>query len=269
MNDKDEPSVSIVVVTWNSENDIVDCLTSIINQSYRNISGIIVVDNNSSDRTVEIIKDKFQTIELIQSKKNTYFTGGHNLGIQHAISKYAPDYIAILNPDTFVSPDWVSIMVDAAKNDNKIGIAGSKVKFWNNKNEGKINSAGLVYDGFMQAYDNGFMEEDNGQYDYIKEVDTVTGCCMLLKREMIEEIGSFWKPLKMYLEDLELCIRARKKGWKVLYVGTTEVGHKWMQSTSKNKNIKLDKWKKRNWALIAFRHYSIRKKLGVFKNILK
>ncbi|MCA9386815.1 glycosyltransferase family 2 protein [Candidatus Dojkabacteria bacterium] len=263
-----KPNISVVVVTWNSEKDISDCLTSINNQTYKNIDKVIVVDNLSSDSTVKVIKENFPEIELIESEQNTYFTGGHNIGIHHAIKKYNSDYIAILNPDTFVMPDWIETMVKNTIKDDKIGISGSKVKFWHNENEGKINSAGLVYDGFMQAYDNGFMDDDNGQYDYIKEVDAVTGCCMLLKKEMIVEIGAFWEPLKMYLEDLEFCIRAKKKGWKILYVGSTHVGHKWMQSTSKNKKIKLDRWKNRNWFLIATRHYNLRKKLAVYKNLL-
>ncbi|MCA9380885.1 glycosyltransferase family 2 protein [Candidatus Dojkabacteria bacterium] len=265
---KTKPSVSIVVVTWNSENDIKDCLNSIQNQTYTNIDKVIVVDNNSSDSTVQIIENDFKEVDLIESKKNTYFTGGHNIGIKHAIDTYHSDYIAIFNPDTLVDPKWIEVMVENVSTDTKIGVAGSKIKFWNNSNEGKINSAGLVYDGFMQAYDNGFMEEDNRQYDNTKEVSAVSGCCMLLSSQMIKEIGAFWGPLRMYMEDLELCIRAKKHGWKVLYVGTTQVGHKWMQSTNKNKAIKLDRWKKRNWILIALRHYGIKRKLAVIKNAI-
>ncbi len=261
-------TVSIVIVTWNSEKDITECLQSLIVQDYPFINSIIVVDNNSSDSTVGIIEDKFPSIRLVQSKKNTFFTGGNNIGIKYALENYNSDFVMIINPDTKAQSNLVSELVRSAKKSNKIGIVGPKIKFWNNENEGKINSAGMVYDGFMQAYDRGFLEDDNGQFDTEEEVPAVTGCCMLLNKEMINQIGMFWLPLKMYLEDLEICIRAKKAGWKIIYTPNTTVGHKWMQSTNQNKLINLKKWNNRNWMLIALRHYPFLRKIAVVKNAL-
>jgi hypothetical protein len=262
MNDN-KPTVSIVIVTWNSEKDIITCLSGVLAQKYSNIIDVIVVDNNSSDKTVDLIKKNFPTVKLIENTTNRYFAGGHNDGIKYTIKSMDPDYIAILNPDTKVENDWIESMMNVALGDDKIGIVGPKILFWNNPNEGQINSAGLVYDGFMQGYDRGFMEEDKGQYDKTEDVSAVSGCSMLLRTQMINEIGLFWEPMQMYLEDLELCIRARKSGWRVVYTSNATVHHAWMQSTNKNKKLKLERMKIRNWLFIALRHYSLRPKIAM------
>lgn len=257
--------VSIVIVTWNNEKDIEECLTSVLAQSYEHIEEIVVVDNNSSDNSVEIVKSKFQDkVTLIESVENTYFTGGNNKGIFYAMKKDI-DYIAILNPDTKVESDWLEKLIEVAEKDGNIGIVGSKVLFYKNANEGKINSAGMIYDGFIQGYDRGYGEVDTGQYNSIEEVPAITGTSMLLSSKMIKEIGGFWEDLKMYVEDVELCIRAKKAGWKIMYSPFSIVHHKYMQSTDQNKMLKVQDWKAQNWVKIALRHYPLLRKLSVIK----
>jgi GT2 family glycosyltransferase len=112
------------------------------------------------------------------------------------------------------------------------------------------------------------MEADHGQYDRDEEVFGVTGTCILFRTKMLGEVGLFWQPLKMYLDEVELFIRARKSGWKVLYTGETEVGHKYMQSTAQNKLLQVEKQTKRNWLLIALRHYPWKSKLAMVRNYL-
>lgn len=265
-----KPKVSIVIVTWNNEKDIVDCVNSLLKQSYPT-EEIIIVDNLSSDNTVKIIEEKFKDfkkVNLIKSDRNTFFTGGHNMGMKAAMQKDI-DFLAIINPDTKADSDWIEKSIEVALPDKQIGMVGPKIKFWKNKFEGKINSAGMIYDGFMQGYDRGFEEEDKGQYDEIEEVKAVTGAAILFRVKMLKEIGLFWTPLKMYLEDLEISIRARKQGWKIIYTPFTTVHHKWMQSTNQSKIIKLNDWKMRNWLYIAMRHYSFKSKLAVLKEYVK
>lgn len=260
-----KPKVAVIIVTWNNENEITACLDSIKKTTYSNTESIIVVDNASSDKTVEIIENSYPWVELIKSEKNTFFTGGNNIGIKHALEKYDLEYVILLNPDTRVEADWIDRMVEVAISDQSIGIIGPKIKFWNNKFEGKINSAGMIYDGFMQAYDRGVEEEDNGQYDKIEEIEAVSGTCLLLKVEMLNEIGLLWERLRMYIEEVELAIRARKKGWKVIYAPVTEIGHQWMKSTNQSNTVRRKGWMMRNWVLIALRHYSWKSKLAMVK----
>ena len=264
------PSVSIIIVTWNSSSDIKANLSSVLNSNYTNIDSILVVDNFSKDSTVDLVRANFPEVEIIESKKNTYFTGGNNIGYKFLVKKYNSKYIITLNPDTVVKPNWIDELVEIAEKDSKIGIVSPKIVFWNNVNEGLINSAGLIYDGYMQAYDKGFKEKDIGQYDKTEELDAVSGTCMLIRTDMIRDLKYlFWSKLRMYLEDLELCIRAKKNGWKVVYTPNTTVAHSYMQSTNQSSIVRKKDWIDRNWLLIALKHYKFKSKIAVIRDYIK
>lgn len=262
-----EPLTVIIILTWNNERDIADCLNSVANLEYKNYK-TIVVDNASSDSTVDIVENKFPDIDLLKLEKNYYFTTGNNKGFEYALTKYNPDYLMILNPDTIVEKDLLKILVSEAEKDEEIAAVGPKIKFKGGKNDGKINSASLFYDNFRTAYDLGFEEIDHGQFDHTKEVFGVTGTCILFRSEVIKQTKGFWGILKMYTDEVELFIRVHKLGWKVIYTGKTTVWHKYMQSTNQAKNLKVDNLKMRNWLLIALRHYSLRGKLAMFREVL-
>lgn len=262
------PLISVVVVTWNNEKDIQDCLSSLLKQSYSNFN-IILVDNNSSDKTVEIVRNKFIEVEILQQSENLFLTGANNKGILHAVTNYNPDFILVLNPDTYAHPDLIQELLKPLITDENVGATGPKVMFWKNECEGLINSAGLIYDGFMQAYDIGFKEEDKGQYDDQKEVFGVTGACILYRVKMLEEIGLYDNKIKMYLDEVELFIRARQSGWKIIYTPNAVIGHNYMQSTNQNKVFNRQKQVLKAWLIIALKHYPIKSKLAMIKHYLK
>lgn len=263
-----DPLVAIIILTWNSEKDIVDCLSSVKQLNYANYKPI-VVDNASSDKTVNLVSEKFPDVDLLKLDRNYYFTTGNNKGFEYALEKYSPDYLMILNPDTIVEKDLLQVLVSEIKKDPEIGAVGPKIKFKGGRNDGKVNSAGLFYDHFRSAYDVGFGEEDKGQFDHTKEVFAVTGTCILFRSQVIKQTKGFWGILKMYTDEVELFIRAHKLGWKVIYTGKTTVWHKYMQSTNQAKNMKIEKLKRRNWLLIALRHYSLRGKLAMLRDAIR
>ncbi len=254
--------LSVVIVTWNNAKDIKACLDSLADQSYKDFN-TIVVDNNSSDGTVEIIEKDFSDIKLIKLSKNIFLTGGNNKGIEFAIENYNPEFVMVLNPDTKLEKETIAKLLETILADSKIGAVGPKVKFFNNENEGKVNSAGLIYDGFMQAYDRGFMEEDKKQFDSKEQVFGVSGVCIIYRVAMLKEIGVYWGKIKLYLDEVELFIRARKKSWKVMFDGSATIYHSYMQSSSENKNLNVEKQKKKAWLWIALRHYSLKSKLAM------
>ncbi|CAG1020906.1 partial Teichoic acid poly(glycerol phosphate) polymerase, partial [Patescibacteria group bacterium] len=126
------PLVTVVIVTWNNENDIYDCLKSIYEQDYDNYN-IVVIDNASKDNTKRIIKDSFPQVELIEKDKNLFLTGGNNAGIKYALKQYDSEYILVLNPDTYSPRYLISELVKPFHSAKKIGAVGPKVKFWKNK----------------------------------------------------------------------------------------------------------------------------------------
>lgn len=256
-----EINISVIIVTWNNEKDIEDCLNSVLNQKFKNYS-VIVVDNNSQDRTPEIIKSNFPQVILLEQKRNLYLTGANNIGIKYAIKNYGSQFIMVLNPDTKVEPTLLEVLYESMASDKEIGAVGPKVKFYDS---GKLNSAGLLYDGFNQAYDIGFMQDDSGQFDGERYVFGVTGACILYRAKMLKDIGYYWTRIKLYLDEVELFIRAEKAGWKVLYNPATTVSHKYMSSINQEKLTRVNKMKKKAWLLIALRHYSLKSKLAMIK----
>lgn len=266
---KDE--ISIVVVTWNNENDIVECIDSIIDQSYKNWN-LLIVDNNSSDSTVKLVQERYSSNNNIKLKKlsnNLFLTGGNNYGINEILKNENPSFIMVLNPDTKLESNLLEILRSKISENADIGAVGPKVKFYKNENEGKINSAGLIFDGYLQAYDRGFEEIDNGQFDEDKFVFGVTGACILYRKEMLENIGLYDENIKLYLDEVELFIRAQKRNWKILYTGATTLFHKYMQSTDKSKIERIKKMKSQAWLRIAMKHYTFKRKSLVLWRYLR
>lgn len=261
------PAVSIIIVTWNNEKDILPCLKSLKDQDYTDIN-IIVVDNASSDNTVKVIRENFENIEILQQDKNLFLTGANNIGIEYAINHHKADYVVVLNPDTYAADNLISELLNSFSDDD-VGAAGPIVKFWKNKNEGLINSAGIYFDGFMQAYDIGYMQKDEGQYNQRKEVFGVTGACIMYKTQMLNEIGLYDNRIKMYLDEVELFIRAKKMGWKVIFNPNTVIGHNYMQSTNKNSSFNRQKQVSKAWLIIALKHYPFKSKLAMIQKYIK
>ncbi len=257
------PHVAIVIVTWNNEKDIKTCIDSLFKSSYKNIS-VIVVDNASTDATCKVIKENYKAeVHLIKLPENLYLTGGNNIGIQYALDTFAPEYTMVLNPDTQVDKNALNLMVKTASKSERIGAVGPKLVFFNNHNAGLINSAGIFYDGFAQAYDRGFMDKDEGQWDKEEKVFGVSGACILYKSKMLSEIGLYWIPIRMYLDEVEMFIRAQKRGWSVVFNGEAVVYHSYMKSTNSNKLFRIEKQKLKAWMLIALRHYSLKGKFAM------
>jgi GT2 family glycosyltransferase len=263
----EQPKVSVVIVTWNNEKDISFCLKSLREQDYKNFQ-IVLIDNASSDNTLKIVKENFQEVTILPQKENLFLTGANNIGIEYSIAALDAEFVMVLNPDTYAAPDLISELIKPFDN-KSVGATGPLVKFWRNQFEGLINSAGLFFDGFMQAYDIGFKEEDKGQYNSQKEVFGVTGACIMYRTEMLLQIGLYDNRIKMYLDEVELFIRAHKNNWKVIFVPTAVLGHNYMQSTNQNKSFFRQKQMQKAWLIIALKHYELKSKLAMLKIYLQ
>lgn len=109
------------------------------------------------------------------------------------------------------------------------------------------------------------MEEDHGQFDTQTQVFGVTGACIMYKTEMLLNIGLYDNKIKMYLDEVELFIRAHKVNWRVIFVPTAVIGHNYMQSTNSNKSFNREKQVRKAWLTIALKHYSIKSKLAMIR----
>ena len=219
------PKVSIIILNWNGLEDTIECLESLRKIIYPNHE-VTVVDNGSKGNDAQVLEEKFgDYIHLIRNDKNYGYTGGNNIAIRYVVDNSAPDYFLILNNDTIVAPDFLGQMVEAAERDASIGIAGPKVYYYDFPN--RIQSAGgKVNMRTGRTPHIGVKEVDTGQYDTKREVDYLFGCCLLIRKEVIQKVGLFDESYFCYWDETDYCFRAREAGYKVVYIPEAKMWHK-------------------------------------------
>jgi len=218
------PSVHIVIANWNERRLLEECLASIKDfTDYPNFK-VIVVDDGSTDGSVEMIRQKFPWVRLIVNKTNLGFAKANNLGIKQALGEGA-DYIFLLNNDTkVIHSDWIARMVEVAEADPEVGIVGCKLIY----PDGRIQHAGGVINVVSPsgAFHRGEGKPDNGTYNKIEGVDYVTGAAFMIKKELVQKIGLFDEHFSpAYFEETDYCARARLVGYKTVYNPRTTITH--------------------------------------------
>jgi GT2 family glycosyltransferase len=220
------PLVISVILNTNRCQDTLECLASLARGTYPN-HHVIVLDNASTDGSVEAIRSQFPQVELISLERNLGYTGNNNVGIRAAMEQGA-DWVFVLNEDTVVAEDCLEKLVAAAEGDSEVGIVGPLV--YHHDEPTVIQSAGGTLDRRWFAVHLGLNEEDHGQYDRPPyTVDYISGCAILVRRRVIEQIGGLDERLFYYWEETDWCTRAREHGWKVLLVPQARLWHKGVQ----------------------------------------
>ena len=222
--------VSIIILNWNQRDMTLQCLKSLKEINYPHYE-IILVDNGSTDDSVSVVKKEFPDVKIIQNKRNLGVAGGRNVGIEYVLSK-GTDYILLLDNDTTAHQDFITEMVKVGEQDTKAGILTGKIYFSSQPN--KIWCAGGRLSLFRCHFSlMGYGEVDRGQYEWVREVDHVTGCCFMIKKEVVDKIGILDENFVQYFgEDTDLCLRAKKAGYKVMYVPGSRIWHHIVKKTS-------------------------------------
>ncbi len=218
------PTVSIIVLNYNSREDTLDCLRSLEHLTYPSVQ-IIAVDNGSTDGSVPAIRAAYPNITLIDTGKNLGFTGGNNVGIKYALD-HGADYVMLLNNDTIIAPDMIDLMIEPMENDPTIGVSGPTIYYYDAPDT--IWSAGGVIDwkrGITSMV--GLNQEDKAQFGFKPiPVDFVTGCAILARRAVWEGVGLLDDKFFMYYEETEWCVRATRAGYKIVHVPSAMMWHK-------------------------------------------
>ncbi len=221
--------VSIILVNWQSEDYLRECIASIYDCTHRVAFEVIVVDNASPSGNVETLKALFPKIKLLKSAKNLGFAGANNLGFRHS----AGECVLFLNPDTKLNSPAIDIMMQQMKRLPSAGIVGCKLL---NADLSVQTSSIMRFPGILDAI---------FQIEYLRlrwpklwgigplfstdeepsEVEVVSGACMLTRREVFEQIGMFSEEYFMYSEDVDLCYHAADAGFKNYYVGSATIVH--------------------------------------------
>jgi len=225
-----ETKIAIVVLNWNGASDSIACIDSLLSSTI--IPDIILVDNNSSDNSVEILDQyikQFQNIHFIKNNKNSGFTGGNNVGFIHALSKNY-DYIGTLNPDAVASKEWVENLVSELNLSNEVGIATGILARQDYKT---IDTTGEIYSIWGVPSPRGrdtLLKNAPSKPEFIF---ASTGGGFITRASVLRSIGMFDEKFFMYFEDVDLCFRAQLAGYKVRYTPKAIAYHKLSASTNK------------------------------------
>lgn len=210
--------VSIVILSYNTSSYLAECLSSV----YKNVRDlpfeIIVVDNNSTDNSVHMVKTKFSKVRLIESEENLGFAKGVNLGVKHAKG----EWVLLLNSDTRVHENSIEKLVGFAKENQEVAVVGGKLK----NRDGSTSSSYSSFYTPLRIFLFLFwpMKKEKTLKDP-KAVDWVSGGFMLIKKEIFDKVHGFDPHFFMYIEDMELCYRLKKSGYKVYYYPKAIVEH--------------------------------------------
>jgi GT2 family glycosyltransferase len=230
------PLVSVIILNWNGVKFIQKCLDSVLASDYSNLE-VIVSDNGSVDGSQELIKRDYPQVILIENKRNLGFCEGNNIAIQRSRG----DIVILLNNDTEVDKNWIKEIVRIAKNP-EVGIIGCVLYFAHTK--------------FIETA--GFCIHPSGRnlliYTRFQEVDYVSGGALAVKRSVLERIGLLDPFFFAYCEDMDLCYRAKKGGYKVVMAYTAIVHHYGSQSW-RRLPIKQMYLSERNRLYFIFKHF--------------
>ncbi len=225
------PAISVIIANLNGEAYLADCLQSLSGQTFRDFE-VILVDNGSTDGSLDLVKKDFPWVKVIALETNTGFAQGNNIGFEAS----SAEYVATLNNDTIADRYWLQGLYEAAKTDRGIGMVASKIFLGSEGRE--IDSAGmLIYpDGMTRQRGHG--EADNGQFDGLTEVLFPSACAALYRHEMLKEIGYFDEDFFSYCEDADLGLRGRLAGWQAVLAPGATVRHLYSRTSGRYSEFK-------------------------------
>ena len=271
-------NVFVSIVNYNDTHNTLLLIQAIKNLKIDDINLRVVITDNASKDPIKPSDDKLA--EIIQSKTNLGFAGGQNLGLRYALENGA-DYVMVMNTDVVIDKNIIVELLDTFRQKPDAGIVSPKIYFapgfefhkerYEKENLGKV----IWYAGGIMDWKNvigshrGVDDVDRGQYEELEKTDFASGCCMMIKKEVLDGIGMFDEKYFLYYEDNDLCQRALRKGFSLYYQPKAKMWHKNAGSTGGSGSSLHDYYITRNRLIFGFKFASIRAKLALFKESLR
>ncbi|ODS39742.1 MAG: glycosyl transferase [Candidatus Altiarchaeales archaeon WOR_SM1_79] len=238
--------VSIIIVNWNGLKYLDDCLQSLFNQTYPEIE-IILVDNASTDGSVDFVKENFPSVRIFRNSENLGFAEGTNIGIQ----KSEGDLIALFNQDAIANKNWLANLVEVIESSEDIAAVAGKVYYWGDKyGKNAVFCTWSKVDPYTAVPYNFTGNETKNAVDYL------TGCAMLVKKKTIDEIGLLDTGYFLYFDETDWCARMIRAGYKLIYVPDAIVWHV-VSGSLENLHIK-SMYMTRNWIRFALKNFDLK-----------
>ena len=259
--------IALVLLHWNNAPDTLECLESLGLLDYPDYE-VIVVDNGSTDGSLEKIRAQYPQHTFVENGENLGFAEGNNRGLEVGLKKGA-DLLMLLNNDTVVAPNMLTEIANAAKEHPEAGVLGPKIFFYD-------DPATIWYAG-------GSVDEKTGHCYHIgcgalegfkerTKTDFICGCALAVRREVLEKVGMLSPEFFLIWEEIDWCYRIRKAGYSCLFVPTARVWHKISSSFAEgNRGPMVRYFYFRNRLLFQKRHFPEKKGLpkGEFLDLLK
>ncbi|MBN1263839.1 MAG: glycosyltransferase family 2 protein [Candidatus Pacebacteria bacterium] len=272
-------TVSLIVLHYKGRKLTAQCLASLkkIKKDGFQLKTVVVI-NNPEENLTELVK-KFPGVTFLETGRNLGFAGGNNFGLSW-VKKKGSDWLMILNNDTLVAPDFMIELLKAARKKSEGGIFAPKIYFapgfefhrerYLKKDLGKVIwfAGGRVDWANIATRHQGVDEVDRGQFEKVKESEFITGCAMLIKKEVLDSVGLFDPKYFLYYEDADLCQRAIKKGYRLYFVPQAKIWHQVAASSEIGGNLH-DYFLVRNQLLFGLRYAPGRSKAALIKQSLR
>ena len=228
------PHIKILILNWNGKHLLQPCLNSVTAINYPNYS-IMVIDNGSTDGSLDMVKKNYPNVEYMDLDKNYGYSGGYNRCFSK-LKKESSAFIMLLNNDTEVDSDILNSFNDAREKFGDNYIYGGKIYYHHTPQQiwyagGKVN----LQLGWISH--RGIRKMDSKEYSVPMETDYVTGCCLFTSMGVMNQLEGFDEQFSMYGEDVDLCLRAKKRGIKCYYWPDAKLQHHVSSSIGGNYSI--------------------------------
>jgi GT2 family glycosyltransferase len=269
-----------ITVNYNRSDSTKKLLESIDGSDRNDFELEIIVVDNAPVEPFRLSREYEVPVSIIRPGTNTGFAGGNNIGIKEAMRKGA-DYIMLINDDALMDPHAISNLKEVLESSEKIGVVSPKIyfakghEFHKNKYDKKELGRVIWFAGGMADWKHaknihrGLDEVDKGQFDTKGAIDFATGCCVMIKREVLETVGLFDERYFLYYEDDELSARIRNKGYDIYYVPEAVVYHENASSSGGAGNVLHDYFLTRNQMLFGMKYAPLRTKFALLRQSIR
>ncbi len=226
------PRVTVLILSYNGKHLLDEAITSYNVNDYDNFE-IAVIDNGSSDGTMEHLKTFYPDVTALRLEKNRGYSGGFNYGLEYAFGIKKSDYVLVTNNDVKADSSSIKELVKVAESDTRNGFVTGKVLFYERKNV--FQTVGLSYDPVrINGGHIGWGEEDTGQYDEVTERHFADDVFMLVSRKLYEETGGYDEEFVLQAEQFDWQFRAKNNGYRIMYTPYAKIWHKDSMTIGRN-----------------------------------
>lgn len=253
--------VATIIICFGKVNETRQAIQTLLEDTYQQ-NHILIVENKTTENT-EMLSHEFPSVTFLNLSKNEGFAGGNNRGILEAKKRWNPDFYFLLNNDAQVEKGAIAALVKTMKNDPRCGLATPKI-LYERKKRIFWAAGGEVIPWRCMARNRGQGIEDVGQYDRQEFCSFLSGCALMIRKDVIEKVGLLDERFFIYAEDLDYCLRTKKDGWKLIYNPEATVYHYGSATSGGEYEPFQSFFRWRNRFFIAHKHFGFFKKLILY-----